>query len=397
MVRGAAPVTQPCLLGGGRPLKPWRRQARFAESALSGLVILSPLAQRARVSRNDVTATSAARALPLAILGGSHGVNDCIAGWLLAAQMPQGSAWDRLPWLAIYAALAFAGQLPAAWVIERTGRERRWLAFSLGTMSAAVMAAPFSPGLAVLCSGVASAFVHVAGGALALQLPRGERALGWFAAPGILGLTLGGWLAYRFGEIAWWAAGAPLVLLGACCCLRWPAQRESAHGEVPAALEAHDGVMLLLLLALTLRSAVWDLVQVSQFATPGAVIAIAVSAAVGKVLGGWMSGRFPGVRPVGLVLLVSCVMLHWSRERLLGICVGVALLQSAIPASIVLLYRSFGASPARAAAYGFGVTVALGGLVLPLQGTMPVCAAVLAVAAGLMIWRGRRRAVLSAA
>jgi hypothetical protein len=95
------------------------------------------------------------------------------------------------------------------------------------------------------------------------------------------------------------------------------------------------------------------------------------------------------------VLLVSCVLLQWARERLLGICLGVALLQSAIPPAIVLLHRSFGATRARAAAYGFGMTVAVGGLVWPLQGTLPVCAAGLAIAAGLMIWRGRRRRPLA--
>jgi FSR family fosmidomycin resistance protein-like MFS transporter len=312
--------------------------------------------------------------------------------------MPEGSAWERLPWLAIYAALAFAGQLPAAWVIERTGRARGWLVFSLGAMGMAVLAAQVSPGLAVLVSGVASAFVHVAGGALALRLPRGERALGWFAAPGILGLTLGGWLAFRFGELAWWAAAAPLLLLVGCAGLRarWPAEVEEEGGEMPAALEAHDGLMLLVLLALTLRSAVWDLVQASQFATPSAVIAVALSAAAGKVLGGWLSARFPGIRPVALVLLVSCALLHWSRERLLGLCVGVALLQSAIPASIVLLHRSFSVSRARAAAYGFGVTVALGGLVWPFPGTLPICAASLALSALVMIWAGRRHSIAPA-
>src|SRR3954467_14480876 len=110
----------------------------------------------------------------LALLAASHGVNDFIAGWMLGGQMPQASAWDRLPWLVIYAALAFAGQLPAAWIIERSPRQDRWMGGALALMVLAVGARVISPGLAVIVSGVASAFCHVSGGALALQLPRGE-------------------------------------------------------------------------------------------------------------------------------------------------------------------------------------------------------------------------------
>ena len=66
------------------------------------------------------------RSLPmLAVLAASHAVNDWLAGWLLGAGMPDATAWDRLPWLVIYAGLAFAGQLPAAGVIERAARPDR--------------------------------------------------------------------------------------------------------------------------------------------------------------------------------------------------------------------------------------------------------------------------------
>jgi FSR family fosmidomycin resistance protein-like MFS transporter len=342
----------------------------------------------------------------LAVLALSHGLNDCLAGWLLAGEMPESTAWDRLPWLAIYAALAFAGQLPAAWVIDRAGRAGPWLAASLGLMIAAVPAAFVSPGLAVVISGIASAFVHVSGGSLALQLPRGERALGWFSAPGILGLTLGGWLGHSTGHLALAATIAPALLLLAWLALQphWPSEPDPRlHGNpsiqqsnnppssapAAAALEAHDGLMLLLLLALTLRSAVWDLVQITPFADPRAWLAIALSAAVGKVLGGWMSCRFPGARPVALTLLLACALLHWSREKLVPVCLGIALLQSAIPASIVVLHRTFGATRARATAYGLGLTVALGGFVYPLQFTLPLIALALAITAGLLLFRTR--------
>ncbi len=321
----------------------------------------------------------------LALLAASHGVNDFLAGWLLGGEFPAASAWDRLPWLVIYAALAFAGQLPVAWLMDRTSRQDRWLAGALVLMIGAVGARAISPGLAVVFSGVASAFCHVSGGALALQLPRGERALGWFSAPGILGLTLGGWLGHTHGDLSPWSALGPALLLAGWAALRpcWP-RAETAEGRVAApGVDAHDGLMMLILLALTLRSALWDLVQVVPLNDPSVVFAIALSAGFGKVLGGWMIARWPTVRHVSLTLLVSCLLLDLARGHLAGLCAGVALLQSTIPASIVLLHRSFGTSAARATAYGLGLTVALGGLVIPAR--MNYLSTLLAVAASALV------------
>lgn len=324
----------------------------------------------------------------LALLAASHGVNDFLAGWMLGGQMPQASVWDRLPWLVIYAALAFAGQLPAAWIIDRSLQRHTWLLGSLATMIASVAAWNLSPGVAVILSGVASAFCHVAGGAIALQLPRGERALGWFSAPGILGLTLGGWLGSTQGDLALVAAVLPALLLAGCWILRaqWP-RVEAAEARVATpSVDAHDGVMLLILLALTLRSALWDLVQIARAADGHVLLAVAVSAAVGKVLGGWMVSRWPSVRQVGVVLIVSCLLLQFARQSVVALCTGVALLQSTIPASIVILHRSFGTSAARASAYVLGLTVALGGLVIPLRLDFATTLITVAFASLALLW-----------
>jgi MFS family permease len=328
----------------------------------------------------------------LALLASTHGVNDFIAGWMLGGGMPGASAWDRLPWLAIYAALAFGGQLPVAWLMDRSPRRYAWLMGAIVTMIAAVAAWKISPGVAVILSGVASAFCHVAGGAIALHLPRGERALGWFSAPGVVGLTLGGWLGSTQGELAPWAALLPIALLCGCLSLRdhWPRQ-EAAENRVPVpGIDAHDGLMLLILLALTLRSAVWDLVQIARSADAHVLFALAASAALGKVLGGWMISRWPTVRHVSITLIVSCLLLEFARQSIVGLCAGVALLQSTIPASIVILHRSFGTSAERATAYVLGLTVALGGLVIPLHFDITTSLiAVTAAAVALLWWTSR--------
>lgn len=327
------------------------------------------------------------------LLAGSHGVNDFLAGWLLGGEMPASSAWDRLPWLVIYAALAFAGQLPAAWLMDRSARHDRWLAGSLVLMITAVFVRAFSPGVAVIVSGIASAFCHVAGGAIALRLPQGERALGWFSAPGIVGLTVGGWLGQHSGPLMLWAVALPAAFLLGWWLLRpnWPAG-EAEENRVPTpSVDAHDGLMLILLLAITLRSALWDLVHIAHLHDPQVVFAVVASAAFGKILGGWMIARWPTVRQVGATLLVSCLLLDFGRGNLVSLCAGVALLQSTIPSSIVLLHRAFGTSAARASAYGLGLTVAVGGLVIPLQANFVAVLLAVGVVALLMLWRASRR------
>ena len=332
----------------------------------------------------------------LAVLAASHGVNDLLAGWLLGGELPEHTLWGRLPWLVVYAALAFAGQMPAAWVIDRSRRLAPWLAAALGLMVVVVAMRDQAPGGAIIVSGVASALCHVAGGALAMQLPRGERALGWFSAPGIVGLTLGGWLGHTQGAPAGWIITIPLTLLTACIALRgrWPEHSQETASSPPDKVDAHDGLMLLLLLALTLRSALWDLVQAVDLDNPYALFLIAASAAAGKVLGGWMISRYPKVHHISAVMFAACLLLEVGRWNMAGLCGGIALLQSTIPASIILLQRTFGATPAMAAAYGLGVTVALGGLMVPesahSSGLGIALAAVAAALFGLSLRRQRR-------
>ncbi len=334
----------------------------------------------------------------LAILAASHGINDFLAGWLLGGDLPTAPGWMRLPWLVVYAALAFGGQLPAAWLLGRSRRLDVWMVAALALMAATVAVRSHSAAEAILLSGVASAICHVAGGALALQLPGAARAIGWFAAPGVVGLAAGGWLARNSAAPPVWMMAAPLILLGACVALRtcWPVGSENRRADEPPAIDGHDWLMLLLLLALTLRSALWDLVQMAAVGNGPALFAVALAGAVGKVMGGWAASRWPSVRHTSAALLGACVLLEFARGHLVGLCAGVALLQSAIPSSIYLLHRSFGATPAAAAAYGLGLTVALGGLAAPAFSQAPSLVLGLAAAA-LAVWhfapRGRAHPV----
>src|SRR5512138_2391302 len=138
-------------------------------------------------------------ALPL-VLGLAHGAADGAAGMLLGS-LPRGMALGQVALLVLlYNALAFGAQPLVGLAADRAGRPRAALLAGLLAglllLGAALLAFEAQPRLAVALAGLGSAAFHVGGGALALCATRGRAAgPGLFAAPGVAGLALGGWLA----------------------------------------------------------------------------------------------------------------------------------------------------------------------------------------------------------
>ncbi len=327
----------------------------------------------------------------LALLSTGHGGNDLVAGWLLASYWTLASASESLAAFATYSVIAFGGQgLVALW-IERTREPRRTFTLSIALLCVALAIARAEPFTAIVLSALASALVHVAGGVLSLQQPRAERSFGWFCAPGILGVTLGGWLGHKLGAPSAWLALAAAPLLILCRGIpREPRSEPDRTIRTQAAtfspFRSREGFVLLILLALVLRSAVWDVVQSMRGGEPEALFAIAGSAALGKLLGGIFIERWRSVRVLAIVLVIACALLDLGGRGLLTSCAGVMLLQSTIPAAVVLLNRSFGISAPRAVAWGLGITVAIGGLV-SFAGVPTLVMRALPLLALVLMWR----------
>ncbi len=327
----------------------------------------------------------------LALLSAGHGGNDLVAGWLLASYWTLASASESLAAFAAYSVIAFGGQgLVALW-IERTREPRRTFTLSIALLCVALVTARAEPFAAIVLSALASALVHVAGGVLSLQLPRAERCFGWFCAPGILGVTLGGWLGHEAGPPSAWMALAAAPMLFFCGWIlrelrAEPDQTVRTDAATINPLRSRDVFVLLIVLALVLRSAVWDVVQSMRDGETGALVAIACSAALGKLFGGIFIGRWRSVRVLAIVLVIACALLDLGGRGMLTSCVGVMLLQSTIPAAVVLLNRSFGISAPRAVAWGLGITVAIGGLV-SFAGVPTLVMRALPLLALVLVWR----------
>ncbi len=322
-------------------------------------------------------------------LGLAHGVADGAAG-LLLGRLPRAFSLGEVTLLVLlYNVLAFGCQ-PVVGLLTDHLRRPRWVALGgLGLLAAGLVLSPLWPVAAVALIGLGSAGFHVAGGALALCAMRGRATgAGLFAAPGVIGLALGGYLAITTGGSAapLWPFLVLLALLAAAvAALGEPALPYADLSSEPA-FERHDLIMLVLLAGIALRSLVWTTLQYVFAARVDMLVLLALAATIGKLLGGVLADRFGWRRWTLLALGGAAALLTAGQGSLPLTLVGVGLLQSATPAALAATLRLLPRQPATAAGLGLGLAIAAGGLPLMLGAggalAAPSVLTALSVAAG---------------
>ncbi|OLP17010.1 hypothetical protein BST81_18715 [Leptolyngbya sp. 'hensonii'] len=298
--------------------------------------------------------------LPL-LLGLTHGVADATAGALLATIVQTHSSGQALALVLLYNALGFAGQ-PAIGLLCDRGRCPHGvtlLGLLLLTLSTLV---PHHPAGAVLLAGLGSAAFHVGAGAIALSAtPNSAIGPACFTAPGVLGLALGGVLALAGYVLPWGLV--LLILAGAMLGFPQPAPAsQEAAGELLP--EGQDSLLLVLLGAIALRSAVWNAVQVLHREPVTLLVELALAAAIGKLLGGFLADLWGWRRWAGLALALAIPLLTLAGTQTIPLLLGLALLQSVTPLTLAAIARLLPQHPATAAGLGLGLAIALGGFSL---------------------------------
>lgn len=301
---------------------------------------------------------------PAVFLGAAHALSDCCAGYLVWQLPDEGSWLPAAGMLLLYNVLAFGGQLPAGVWLDRRADARSVAVFSLLLMALALLVQPWSSLMAVLLAGLGSALFHVAGGSIAMQaLPAQAGGLGVFAAPGVTGLALGGWLAWlQVVATPWLAAGLGLFALVGWRLLPRASAQMGMRAAEPEGFDRHDAWMALLLLAIGLRSAVWNLVELLQGREQEMLIAVAVAATCGKLVGGFLADWIGWRRYALLALAIAAPLLHFGAQKSWLFLPGVALLQSATPATLAMMRRLLPGQSGTATGLCLGLAVALGGI-----------------------------------
>ena len=331
--------------------------------------------------------TSFSYRLPAA-LGIAHGVSDGAAGLLLGSLVTNSSTTQITLLVLIYNALAFGSQPLIGFFADCLPSPRVFASGGMMLLAASLVSRALGYGeLAVLMAGLGSAAFHVGAGALTLRACGGRSdAAGLFAAPGVIGLAIGGALAVS-GHYLYPPFFVSLLAF-AFLIQAWPIPPREASVSRPTKepiFESHDWIMIGLMTAVALRSLLWTSFQFASAGQITALIALGVAAGIGKIIGGFAAERFGYRRWTMLSLLIAAPLLAFAGKKLALLLPGVALLQSSIPCSIAAMARLLPARPATATGLVLGLAVALGGLptllTIPPALTPAVALAIILVAA----------------
>lgn len=315
--------------------------------------------------RKRATAYSNYRATVL-LLGIGHGLSDAAAGYLIGTLSQNGGFAQIGSAVLLYNALAFGGQLPAGVWLDRIGHYRKLSVLSLlGMVMALGLLSAQLVWVAIVLAGISSAVFHVAGGATTLVcFPNKSRFVGLFSAFGVMGLALGGWagaMQYAWGSYVLIAGlSGLLLLLGRAS---FPLARPKEVEEVNPALDQHDYLMIVLLMAIALRSVIWNSLQLIYTHQYDWLLYMALAAMIGKLVGGWVADRIPWKLYALSALTIAIPALSWGHRKLFWLMLGTGLLQSLTPLSVVALQRIAPNRPATVSGAAFGLAIALGGLI----------------------------------
>ena len=293
-----------------------------------------------------------------------HGVNDWVAGYLLARYTIHASSHESFFALCIYAILAFGGQLPVGIWLDKNRDIKSFGIVSVFLLLLACILSFINPMIAIIMAGIASAGVHVVGGCVCLMVNKDKiTPLGIFTAPGIAGLTIGGFLGAI--NINWIMLPFSIALLCLIFIVRkgFPVYLLSKRKD-DTIIDKHDMIMILLLLFMCFRSLLFDLLNNFSQNMEYGILVVGMSAFIGKIIGGGLADRIGWKRWVYISLSIAIITLQFGHDNIFEMAVGIACLQSSVPITLQLLYSCLPSFPASASALSLGTVVALAGIPL---------------------------------
>lgn len=301
-----------------------------------------------------------------------HGINDCIAGFLLGSLLYQGLDNIKIAFYVVfYNILSFLGQPLVAFFLRIVKRPDCFVIACQIFLLLGISIFTYGKFISILCIGISSAIVHVVGGMESFNQRQKASDIGLFASPGIVGLAIGGVLAY--GKIdALFILFIFVSFLGLIYFfLRDKKENKQEYVSKSQSIDFddHDLIMLLLLGVISLRSIIWNVFQSIHNKEYWILLYFAIAAMLGKLVGGILSDRFGAKRYAYSSILVSIPFITFWKENYYSSLIGVFLLQSSFPATTFILLQKMKTKIDFAIAYSFGVSVILGGFLFfsPIQ------------------------------
>lgn len=292
-----------------------------------------------------------------------HGLNDFVAGYMLANFAFTHNYNDSITMFVVYAVIGFGGQLPVGiWV----DKQKQLKPFALVSVLLLVLSTLFyfvDPRTGIILTGFAGAGIHVTGGAICLHTHNDKSGpLGMFTAPGVLGLTLGSILGSMSTAYLFIALIAIVIL--AIFIFKQGVPAYQVQNKNVSQLDAHDWIMLSILLIMCFRSFIFDVINSTVFQFEHGILILGISAFFGKIIGGFVADKIGWKKFIYITLPIAFVLLHFGKENIYALAFGIACLQSSVPLTLLLMSRSLPLFPATATALSLGTSVALAGLPL---------------------------------
>ncbi len=290
-----------------------------------------------------------------------HGLNDFVAGYMLSNYAWKNDGSDSFSMLVIYAILGFGLQLPAGMLLDRMKQVKPFAVVSICLLVFSTVMYFSDPVVAIIITGFAGAGIHVTGGAICLQVSGTSGPLGFFTAPGVLGLTLGGILG-TFSPVCLLTALLLIVAVALLIAGNIPAYQAMQKKERP--LDTHDLVMMGILLIMCFRSFIFDVMNSAAFHFENGMLVFGLSAFAGKIIGGFLAERIGWKKFIYITLPLSFLLFQAGRDNVYAMAFGIACLQSSVPLTLLMMSRSLPLFPATASALSLGTSVAIAGLPL---------------------------------
>jgi FSR family fosmidomycin resistance protein-like MFS transporter len=290
-----------------------------------------------------------------------HGLNDFAAGFMLANYTYNHNYSQSFLLIVIYSIIGFGGQLPVGFWLDYKKQLKPFAAASLILLPVSIILFFINAEAAIVFSGVASAFVHVTGGTVCLQVHQNKTGpLAVFTAPGVLGLTLGAVLGSSSIYSLWFVLTA-VVIVGLLIWYNNLPDYKAAEKK-QSELDAHDFVMLGILLIMCFRSFIFDIINHVAHQYENGIVIIGISAFLGKIIGGFIADKIGWKNFVYISLPIALLLFQFGKENIYALAFGIACLQSSVPITLLLMSRSLPLYPATATALSLGTSIAFAGL-----------------------------------
>jgi MFS transporter, FSR family, fosmidomycin resistance protein len=265
-----------------------------------------------------------------ALWGLLHGFNDFAAGFMLAGYTYHHTASNSFLFIVIYSIIGFGGQLPVGFWLDYKKQIKPFAAASLTLLPASMLLFFINAETGIIFSGIASAFVHVTGGAVCLQVHENKTGpLALFTAPGVLGLTIGGAL----GMLSMYSLCFVIAAVVIVAVMIW--KNNLPVYQIPekkqSELDAHDFIMLGILLIMCFRSFIFDIINHVAHDYENGILIIGISAFLGKIIGGFVADKIGWKKFVYITLPIALLLFQFGKENIYALAFGIACLQSSVP------------------------------------------------------------------